>query len=78
MADFLKILQQAQQMQGKLQQMQEELQHRTVHGAAGRRSQAAGGSEMGAEPRIRVQNVSVTYRTSLESAPVVGEDKTKG
>ena len=35
MADFLKILQQAQQMQGKLQQMQEELQHRTVHGAAG-------------------------------------------
>jgi DNA-binding YbaB/EbfC family protein len=35
MADFFKILQQAQQMQGKLQQMQEELQHRVVHGSAG-------------------------------------------
>lgn len=35
MADFFKILQQAQQMQGKLQQMQEELQHRTVTGSAG-------------------------------------------
>jgi DNA-binding YbaB/EbfC family protein len=35
MADFFKILQQAQQMQGKLQQMQEDLQHRTVHGSAG-------------------------------------------
>jgi DNA-binding YbaB/EbfC family protein len=35
MADFFKIMQQAQQMQGKLQQMQEDLQHRTVHGAAG-------------------------------------------
>ena len=35
MSDFFKILQQAQQMQGKLQQMQEDLQHRTVHGSAG-------------------------------------------
>lgn len=35
MADLFKILQQAQQMQGKLQQMQEELQHRTVTGSAG-------------------------------------------
>ena len=35
MADFFKILQQAQQMQGKLQQMQEELQHRVVNGSAG-------------------------------------------
>ena len=35
MADFFKILQQAQQMQGKLQQMQEELQHRIVNGSAG-------------------------------------------
>jgi DNA-binding YbaB/EbfC family protein len=34
-ADFFKILQQAQQMQGKLQQMQEELQHRVVNGSAG-------------------------------------------
>jgi DNA-binding YbaB/EbfC family protein len=35
MTDFFKILQQAQQMQGKLQQMQEELQHRVVNGSAG-------------------------------------------
>lgn len=35
MADFFKILQQAQQMQGRLQQMQEELQHKVVSGSAG-------------------------------------------
>lgn len=35
MADFFKILQQAQQMQGRLQQMQEELQHKVVTGSAG-------------------------------------------
>ena len=35
MADMFKILQQAQQMQGRLQQMQEELQQRTVVGTAG-------------------------------------------
>jgi ABC-type polysaccharide/polyol phosphate transport system ATPase subunit len=44
---------------------------RTAPGAAGRPPQAAGGSEMGAEPRIRVEDVSVTYRTSLESAPTL-------
>ncbi|MCU0634404.1 MAG: YbaB/EbfC family nucleoid-associated protein [Gemmatimonadaceae bacterium] len=35
MADFFKIIQQAQQMQGKLQDMQEELAKRTVVGSAG-------------------------------------------
>ena len=35
MADFFKILQQAQQMQGRLQQLQDELQHRVVNGSAG-------------------------------------------
>jgi hypothetical protein len=35
MADIFKILQQAQQMQGRLQQMQEELQHKVVNGTAG-------------------------------------------
>lgn len=35
MTDFSKILQQAQQMQGKLQQMQEELQNRTVSASSG-------------------------------------------
>src|SRR5688572_8233310 len=44
---------------------------RAVCGAAGRRPQDAGGREMGAEPRIRVEDVSVTYRTSLEAAPTL-------
>jgi DNA-binding YbaB/EbfC family protein len=35
MADLFKILQQAQQMQGRLQQMQEELGQKTVSGSAG-------------------------------------------
>jgi len=35
MADFMKILQQAQEMQGKFQKVQEELQHQTVTAAAG-------------------------------------------
>ncbi len=35
MPDILKIMQQAQQMQGKLQQMQDDLATRTVTGAAG-------------------------------------------
>jgi DNA-binding YbaB/EbfC family protein len=35
MADFTKILQQAQQMQGRLQQIQEELASKTVTGVSG-------------------------------------------
>ena len=35
MPDILKIMQQAQQMQGKLQQIQDDLANRTVTGAAG-------------------------------------------
>ena len=35
MADLMKILQQAQQMQGRLQQIQDELQQKSVSGAAG-------------------------------------------
>jgi DNA-binding YbaB/EbfC family protein len=35
MADFMKILQQAQEMQGKFQQLQEELQQQTVTASAG-------------------------------------------
>jgi nucleoid-associated protein EbfC len=35
MADFMKILQQAQQVQGRLQQMQEQLQQMSVTGSAG-------------------------------------------
>ena len=35
MADFMKILQQAQQMQGRLQQIQDELAQQSVTGSAG-------------------------------------------
>ena len=35
MADLLKILQQAQQVQGRLQELQEQLQQKTVTGIAG-------------------------------------------
>lgn len=35
MADFMKILQQAQQMQGRLQEIQDQLQQKTVTGSAG-------------------------------------------
>lgn len=35
MADFMKLMQQAQQMQGKLQQIQEELATRTVSASSG-------------------------------------------
>jgi len=35
MADFMKLMQQAQQMQGKLQQIQEELALRTVSASSG-------------------------------------------
>ncbi|MBA3578748.1 MAG: YbaB/EbfC family nucleoid-associated protein [Gemmatimonadota bacterium] len=35
MADFIKLMQQAQQMQGKLQQIQEELSSRTVSASSG-------------------------------------------
>jgi nucleoid-associated protein EbfC len=35
MADFMKILQQAQEMQGRFQKIQEELQQVTVSGSAG-------------------------------------------
>ena len=35
MPDFMKILQQAQEMQGRFQKIQEELQQKTVSGSAG-------------------------------------------
>lgn len=35
MADFMKMLQQAQEMQGKLQQMQQELENKTVTASSG-------------------------------------------
>ena len=35
MPDFMKILQQAQEMQGRFQKIQDDLQHQTLTGSAG-------------------------------------------
>jgi nucleoid-associated protein EbfC len=35
MTDIMKLMQQAQEMQGRLQQMQDDLEHQTVAGSAG-------------------------------------------
>jgi nucleoid-associated protein EbfC len=54
MPDFLKIIQQAQQMQGRLQQLQEELTRVTVVGAAG-----GGMVTIEADGNGRVRRVSI-------------------
>jgi DNA-binding YbaB/EbfC family protein len=54
MADFFKILQQAQQFQGRLQQMQEELQQKTVVGSAGGGMVTAEADGRGHVRRIRI------------------------
>jgi nucleoid-associated protein EbfC len=54
MPDFLKIIQQAQQMQGRLQQLQEELARLTVVGAAG-----GGMVTIEADGNGRVRRVSI-------------------
>jgi DNA-binding YbaB/EbfC family protein len=54
MPDFLKIIQQAQQMQGRLQQLQEELGRLTVVGAAG-----GGMVTIEADGNGRVRRVSI-------------------
>jgi DNA-binding YbaB/EbfC family protein len=54
MVDFLKIMQQAQQMQGRLQQVQEELGRLTVTGAAGGGLVTAEADGKGAVRRVRI------------------------
>lgn len=54
MPDLFKILQQAQEMQGRLQQMQEELQNKTVTGSAG-----AGMVTVEADGRGQVRRVRI-------------------
>ena len=69
MTDFFKILQQAQQMQGKLQQMQEDLQHRVVHGSAG-----GGLVTVEADGRGQVKKVKLDASLSGQSDTEMLED----
>jgi DNA-binding YbaB/EbfC family protein len=54
MVDFLKIMQQAQQMQGRLQQVQEELGRLTVTGAAGGGMVTAEADGKGTVRRVKI------------------------
>ncbi len=54
MADFMKIMQQAQQMQGKLQQIQEELALRTVSASSGGGMVTVDADGKGQITRIRI------------------------
>lgn len=65
MADIFKILQQAQEMQGKLQQMQEELQHRVVTGTAGGGLVSVDADGRGQVKRIKI-DPSLVGQTDVE------------
>lgn len=65
MADFFKILQQAQQMQGKLQQMQEDLQHRVVNGSAGGGMVTVEADGRGQVKRVKI-DPSLTGQSDVE------------
>jgi len=54
MVDFLKIMQQAQQMQGRLQQVQEELGRLTVTGTAGGGMVTAEADGKGTVRRVKI------------------------
>ena len=60
MADFMNILQQAQQMQGRLQQMQEELANRTVTGSAGGGMVSVEADGTGKVRRVKIDPGAVT------------------
>lgn len=63
MADFMKILQQAQEMQGRIQKMQEELEAITVHGAAG-----------GGLVTIEANGKGTVTRVKIDPSVVKGDD----
>ncbi len=63
MTDFTKILQQAQQMQGRLQQLQDELQARTVTGAAG-----------GGMVRVEADGKGTWRKVTIDASVVSPED----
>jgi DNA-binding YbaB/EbfC family protein len=54
MADFMKILQQAQEMQGRFQKIQEELQRVTVSGSAGGGMVTVDANGQGAVLRVKI------------------------
>ena len=60
MADIMKILQQAQQMQGRLQQIQDELQQKTVSGSAGGGMVTVEADGKGQVRRVRIDPSVVT------------------
>ncbi len=59
MADFMKMLQQAQQMQGKLQQMQEEMEKRTLTATSGGGMVTATADGKGQIKRIQIDPTAV-------------------
>jgi DNA-binding YbaB/EbfC family protein len=54
MADFMKILQQAQEMQGRFQKIQEELQRVTVSGSAGGGMVTVDANGQGTVQRVKI------------------------
>jgi len=65
MADFFKLMQQAQQMQSKLQQMQDDLQHRVVNGSAGGGMVTVEADGRGQMKRIKI-DPSLVGQTDVE------------
>jgi DNA-binding YbaB/EbfC family protein len=59
MADIFKILQQAQQMQSKMQEMQEELAQRTVTGSAGGGMVTVEADGKGAVRKVKIDPAAV-------------------
>jgi len=59
MADFMKMLQQAQQMQGKLQQMQEEMEKLTLTATSGGGMVTATGDGKGQIKAIKIDPTAV-------------------
>lgn len=60
MADFMKMLQQAQQMQGKLQQMQDEMEKRTLTATSGGGMVTATADGKGQIKRIQIDPTAVS------------------
>jgi DNA-binding YbaB/EbfC family protein len=65
MADFMKILQQAQEMQGKFQQLQEELQQQTVTASSGGGMVTVEANGQGAVRSIKI-DPSVVHAADVE------------
>ncbi|HVX40747.1 MAG TPA: YbaB/EbfC family nucleoid-associated protein [Gemmatimonadaceae bacterium] len=65
MPDFMKILQQAQEMQGRFQKIQDELQQTTVSGAAGGGMVTAEVSGTGQIKRVKI-DASVVNPADIE------------